>query len=61
MTPDEKARARFFLRVGQAGSAWHDQNTMPLFPLLMVMDAEMLESDARYEAARASHSQDRDA
>lgn len=46
------ARARFFLSVAQAGSRWRDENTLPIFPLLLVMDAEMLEADARYEAAK---------
>jgi hypothetical protein len=50
-TPAEKARARFFLGVAQAQGPWRDENTAPLFPLLMVMDAEMLEADAEYEAA----------
>ena len=47
-----RAHARFFLGVAQAGSQWRDENTLPIFPLLLVMDAEMLEADARYEAAR---------
>ena len=50
--PTQKAIARFFLRVGQAGTAWRDENTLPLFPLLMVMEPEMLEADAAYEAGR---------
>jgi hypothetical protein len=52
MFKDEKAAARFFLRVGQAGTAWHDRNTLPLFPLLLVMDPEMLEADAKHEAQK---------
>jgi hypothetical protein len=52
MTNDEKARARFFMRVGQSSGPWRDANTMPLFPLLMVMDAAMLDADAEYEGTR---------
>jgi hypothetical protein len=55
LTDDEKASkaaARFFLRVGQARGPWRDENTQPLFPLLMVMDAEMLEADAQWEAMK---------
>lgn len=54
MTDDlgRKAAARFFLRVEQTGVAFQDRNTLPLFPLLMVMDAEMLEADAKWEAAK---------
>lgn len=55
MTDDErsvKAVQRFFMGVGRAGSAWRDENTLPLFPLLLVIDAEMLEADAQYEAKR---------
>lgn len=48
----EKARARFFLRVAQARGPWRDENTLPLFPLLMVMDADMLDADAKFEAAK---------
>jgi hypothetical protein len=48
----QKTAARFFLRVGQAGTVWRDRNTLPLFPLLLVMDAEMLEADAQYEAKK---------
>lgn len=51
------ARSRFFLRVEQSGTAFVDRNTLPLFPLLMVMDAEMLEADARWEASKTPHSQ----
>jgi hypothetical protein len=47
------AAARFFLRVEQTGTAFVDRNTLPLFPLLMVMDAEMLEADAAWEASKS--------
>lgn len=56
MTSDErsaKARARFFLRTAQARGPWRDETTMPLFPLLLVMDADMLDADASFEAAKA--------
>ena len=47
------AADRFFIRVEQVGTATErDERTRPLLPLLLVMDAEMLEADARYEAAR---------
>ena len=46
------ASARFFLRVEQVGAAFVDRNTLPLFPLLLVMDAEMLEADAKWEASK---------
>lgn len=46
------AAARFFLRVEQSGAAFQDRNTLPLFPLILVMDAEMLEADAKWEAAK---------
>ena len=49
---DRKAHARFFLGVAQAQGPWRDENTMPLFPLLMVMDADMLEADAKREASK---------
>lgn len=52
------AAARFFLRVEQTGTAFVDRNTLPLFPLLLVMDPEMLESDARWEASKTSHRKD---
>jgi hypothetical protein len=52
MDNGQKAAARFFIRVEQAGAAFVDRNTLPLFPLLMVMSPEMLEADARYEASR---------
>lgn len=54
MTDDlgRKAAARFFIRVEQTGVAFHDRNTLPLFPLLLVVDADMLEADARWEAAK---------
>lgn len=57
MTDDERSQRavqRFFMGVGRAGSEWVDRNTLPLFPLLLVIDAEMLEADAKYEAARAN-------
>ena len=47
-----KAAARFFIRVEQRRGPWRDTNTLPIFPLLMVMDADMLEADARWEAAK---------
>jgi hypothetical protein len=47
-----KAAARFFLRVGQARDPWRDANTLPLFPLLLVMNAEMLDADAKFEAMK---------
>lgn len=49
---ERSARAvqRFFMAVGRAHSAWRDENTLPIFPLLLIVDAEMLEADARYEA-----------
>ena len=50
------AAARFFLRVEQTGTAFQDRNTLPLFPLLLVMDPEMLEADAKWEASKAPHS-----
>lgn len=51
------AASRFFLRVEQSGAAFQDRNTLPLFPLLLVMGPEMLEADARWEAAKVpSHS-----
>ena len=50
--PSRAARARFFLRVEQSGTAFVDRQTLPLFPLVMVMDAEMLEADARWEASK---------
>jgi hypothetical protein len=35
--------ARFFLRCGQAGRGrWRDEHTMPLFPLVLILDAEGL-------------------
>lgn len=57
MNNDRKAAARFFLRVEQTGTAWRDTNTLPLFPLIQVMDAEMLEADAKWEAAKHLPSQ----
>lgn len=48
------AAARFFLKVEQSGTAFVDRNTLPLFPLLMVMDADMLEADAKWEAQKNS-------
>lgn len=47
----QSARDRFFLRVAQAHEE-RDEFTLPIFPLVLVMDAEMLEADARYEAGR---------
>ena len=38
--------------VGRAGAEWRDENTLPLFPLLLVMDPEMLEADAKHEAMK---------
>jgi len=52
MNNDRKAAARFFLRVEQTGTRFEDRLTLPLFPLIQVMDAEMLEADAKWEAAR---------
>ena len=49
------AASRFFLRVEQSGAAFQDRNTLPLFPLLLVMDAEMLEADAKWEAGKQLH------
>lgn len=46
----QKAAARFFIGVAQAQGPWRDENTRPLFPLLLVMDEEMLAADARFEA-----------
>lgn len=55
------AAARFFIRVEQVGAQWQDRNTLPLFPLLLVMEPEMLEADAAYEAARFSPPREKDA
>ena len=49
------AAARFFLRVEQTGTAFQDRNTLPLFPLLMVMEPEMLEADAKWEASKSEN------
>lgn len=46
------AASRFFVRVEQAGTAFQDRNTLPLFPLLLVMDPEMMEADAAWEASK---------
>lgn len=50
MTPTSLAAARFFLRIGQVGRGrWKDDNTMPLFPLTLVMEAEgLLARDAQH-------------
>lgn len=56
MSDDKLARAaaaRFFIRVEQVGLRRRDDRTLPLFPLLMVMDPEMLEADVAYEAQLA--------
>lgn len=41
---------RFFLRIGQAGQGpWKDENTLPLFPLALIMDTEgLLARDAKH-------------
>lgn len=49
-TPAEKrarrAAARIFLSVGRAAQGpWRDENTLPLFPLPLIMDCEGLLSD----------------
>jgi hypothetical protein len=45
-TPAQRAAARFFIRIGQAGrSPWKDEHTMPLFSLPMLMEAEGLLAD----------------
>lgn len=49
------AAARFFLRVEQTGTAFQDRQTLPLFPLILVMEPEMLEADARWEASKYVH------
>ena len=46
------AAARFFLRVEQKGAAFQDRLTLPIFPLLLVMQPEMLEADAAWEASK---------
>lgn len=46
------AAARFFLRVEQSGAAFVDRNTLPLFPLLLVVNEEMLAADAAWEASK---------
>lgn len=45
-----KSSARFFLKIGQAGRGkWRDELTLPLFPLVLIMDAEgVLSSQARH-------------
>ena len=59
MTDDERnqkrsqrAVQRFFMGVGRAGAEWRDENTMPLFPLRLIVDPEMLEADAIHEAKK---------
>jgi hypothetical protein len=53
MNNDRKAAARFFMRVEQVGTATRrDEHTLPLFPLIQVMGADMLESDAKWEASK---------
>ena len=44
------AAARFFIGVAaKSRQKWRDENTLPLFPLTMIMDAEgLLASDARH-------------
>jgi uncharacterized protein (DUF952 family) len=46
------AAARFFIRAEQAGLRWEDRNTLPLFPLLLVIDEEMMDADAKWEASK---------
>lgn len=55
------AAARFFLRVEQTGTAFQDRLTLPLFPLRLVMEPEMLEADAAWEASKgpSQNSEDR--
>lgn len=41
MTPQQRAASRFFVRVEQHGCATHRcEWTLPLFPLLLIMDAD---------------------
>lgn len=47
LLPDQshahRAAARFFIRIGQAGraaEAGHDTETLPLFPLYLILEAE---------------------
>lgn len=56
--PSRDARARFFLRVEQTGTAFVDRHTLPLLPLLLVMEPEMLEADAAWEASKNVHVKD---
>jgi hypothetical protein len=46
-----EAAARFFLGVAQAGASakQYDEHTLPLFPLVLIMDCEgLLARDARH-------------
>jgi hypothetical protein len=47
----QRAAARFFLRVAQANGPWRDENTLPIFPLLLTTTPDMLDADAAWEAA----------
>lgn len=49
------AASRFFLHVEQTGTAFQDRHTLPLFPLILVMEPEMLEADAKWEASKYVH------
>jgi hypothetical protein len=51
----QRAAARFFLRIAQADGPWRDENTLPIFPLLLTTTPEMLEADAAWEAAKCVH------
>lgn len=48
-----KSSARFFLKIGQAGraAAPRDEYTLPLFPLVLILDAEGLLSDEAKQLA----------
>jgi hypothetical protein len=48
----QRAAARFFLRVAQANGPWRDENTLPIFPLLLTTTPDMLDADAAWEAAK---------
>lgn len=45
-----QARSRLFLRIAQASPRkWRDENTLPLFSLPLIMDAEgLLSADSRH-------------
>lgn len=57
MTAQQRAAARFFVRVEQHGRATHRcEHTLPLIPLLLILDADgtltagMREAPRRYQA-----------